>query len=57
VPTGKCSDQRPVNIGNHFVAVNPYYALTYERKKSEVQRSTPLSLEFDQQRPIRRVRD
>jgi hypothetical protein len=23
VPTGKYSDQRPVNIGNHFVAVNP----------------------------------
>jgi hypothetical protein len=35
VPTGKYSDQRPVNIGNHFVAVNPYYALTYERKKVE----------------------
>ncbi len=30
VPTGKYSDQRPVNIGNHFVAVNPYYAVTYE---------------------------
>ena len=35
VPTGKYSDRRPVNIGNHFVAVNPYYALTYERKKVE----------------------
>lgn len=35
VPTGKYSDQRPVNLGNHFVAVNPYYALTYERKKVE----------------------
>jgi hypothetical protein len=35
LPTGKYSDRRPVNIGNHFVAVNPYYALTYERKKVE----------------------
>jgi hypothetical protein len=35
LPTGKYSDRRPVNIGNHFVAVNPYYALTYERKKLE----------------------
>jgi len=35
LPTGKYSDQRPVNIGNHFVVVNPYYALTYERKKIE----------------------
>jgi hypothetical protein len=35
LPTGKYSDKRPVNIGNHFVAVNPYYALTYERKKIE----------------------
>src|SRR5579862_3926169 len=35
VPTGTYSDSRPVNIGNHFVAVNPYYALTYERKKIE----------------------
>jgi len=33
VPTGTYSDRRPVNIGNHFVVVNPYYALTYERKK------------------------
>jgi len=30
VPTGKYSDARPVNIGNHFVVVNPYYAFTYE---------------------------
>ena len=30
VPTGKYSDARPVNIGNHSVVVNPYYALTYE---------------------------
>ena len=35
LPTGKYSDQRPVNIGNHFVVVNPYYAVTYERKKVE----------------------
>jgi len=30
VPTGKYSDQRPVSIGNHFVALNPYYSVTYE---------------------------
>jgi hypothetical protein len=35
LPAGKYSDRRPVNIGNHFVVVNPYYALTYERKKIE----------------------
>ena len=35
LPTGKYSDTQPVNIGNHFVVVNPYYALTYERKKLE----------------------
>jgi hypothetical protein len=35
VPTGAYSDKRPVNIGNHFVVINPYYALTYERKKLE----------------------
>ena len=35
VPTGTYSDRRPVNIGNHFVVINPYYALTYERKKLE----------------------
>src|SRR5580704_4758225 len=29
-PIGKYSDQRAVNIGNHFVMVNPYYAFTYE---------------------------
>jgi len=34
-PTGTYSNSRPVNIGNHFVVVNPYYALTYERKKIE----------------------
>src|SRR6266404_3865718 len=36
VPTGTFSDRRPVNIGNHFVMINPYYALTYERKKLEL---------------------
>jgi hypothetical protein len=35
VPTGKYSNTRPVNIGNHFIVVNPYYAFTYERKKVE----------------------
>lgn len=35
VPTGKYSDARAVNIGNHFVVVNPYYAVTYEDKKVE----------------------
>ena len=35
VPTGKYSDRRPLNIGNHFVVANPYYALTYERKRLE----------------------
>jgi anthranilate 1,2-dioxygenase (deaminating, decarboxylating) large subunit len=35
VPTGTYSDRRPVNIGDHFVVVNPYYAATYERKKIE----------------------
>jgi hypothetical protein len=32
IPIGKYSDQRPVNIGNHFVLINPYYSLTYEWK-------------------------
>ena len=35
VPTGTYSDRQPVNIGNHFVIVDPYYAITYERKKIE----------------------
>ena len=35
VPTGTYSDRRPVNIGNHFVVVDPYYAFTYKRKKIE----------------------
>jgi hypothetical protein len=29
------SDRRPVNIGNHFVVIDPYYAVTYESKKIE----------------------
>jgi hypothetical protein len=33
VPSGKYSDARTVNIGNHFVLVNPYYAFTYEPNK------------------------
>lgn len=37
VPLGKYSDQRPVNIGNHLVTINPYYAFTYEdRSRWEV---------------------
>src|ERR1700722_11146400 len=32
IPIGKYSDQRPVNMGNHFVLINPLYALTYEWK-------------------------
>lgn len=35
VPTGKYSASRPVNLGNNFVVVDPYYAFTYERKKME----------------------
>jgi hypothetical protein len=35
VPTGKYNDRRSVNIGNHLVFVNPYYAITYERKRLE----------------------
>ena len=35
LPTGKYSDRRPVNIGNHFVYLDPYYAATYARKKIE----------------------
>jgi len=36
LPTGSYSDRQPVNIGNHFVVVDPYYAFTYERKKVEL---------------------
>lgn len=35
VPTGKYSDAQPVNVGNHFVVLDPYYAFTYERGKVE----------------------
>lgn len=34
-PVGKYSSHRSVNIGNNFVTINPYYALTYEMKKME----------------------
>ena len=33
IPIGKYSDQRPVNIGNNFVTINPYYAFTCEWKR------------------------
>lgn len=37
LPTGKYNDARPVNIGNHFVVVNPHYAFTYEpNRKLEI---------------------
>jgi hypothetical protein len=36
VPTGNYSDRQPINIGNHFVMVEPHYAVTYERKQFEV---------------------
>jgi hypothetical protein len=35
-PTGRYDDRQPVNLGNHFVAINPYYALTYEVRQFEV---------------------
>jgi hypothetical protein len=35
-PTGTYSDREPVNIRNHFVCVDPHYAVTYERKKIEL---------------------
>jgi hypothetical protein len=37
VPTGEYSDRRAVNIGNHVVSLNPYYAFTF---------SLPGKLEF-----------
>ena len=43
------------NIDNDFV-VNPYYAFTYERKKGRVQRTTPLSVELDQERSVCGIR-
>jgi hypothetical protein len=33
MPTGAYSDARPVNTGNHFVFVNPFYCFTYERNR------------------------
>jgi hypothetical protein len=36
VPTGRYSDTQPVNVGNNFVNLDPYYALTYERGKVEL---------------------
>jgi len=36
VPNGSYSDRQPINIGNHFVVVDPYYALTYALGKWEV---------------------
>jgi hypothetical protein len=36
VPTGQYNDRQPVNVGNNFVVIDPYYALTYEAGKVEV---------------------
>jgi hypothetical protein len=36
VPTGQYNDRQPVNVGNNFVVLDPYYALTYEVGKVEV---------------------
>ena len=37
VPTGQYDDRSPVNIGNHLVNLNPYYAFTYiPTKKIEI---------------------
>jgi hypothetical protein len=36
LPTGTYSDRRAVNIGNHLVFIDPYYAVTFERKKAEI---------------------
>lgn len=35
VPTGTYSDRRPINVGGHFVSLDPHYAVTYERRKIE----------------------
>jgi hypothetical protein len=32
-PTGEYSDNRPVNIGTHFVSLSPTYVFTYEPNK------------------------
>ena len=34
-PTGQYNDQQPVNLGNHFVVLEPYYAVTYELERIE----------------------
>jgi hypothetical protein len=36
VPTGRYSDTQPVNVGNNFVVLDPYYCLTYELGKVEL---------------------
>lgn len=36
VPTGQYNNRQPVNIGNNYVLINPYYAFTYERGKLEI---------------------
>jgi hypothetical protein len=35
VPTGSYSDRQSINIGNHFIALDPRYAVTYVRKQIE----------------------
>lgn len=35
MPTAPYSDTQPVNLGNNFFVVDPYYALTYELPKLE----------------------
>jgi hypothetical protein len=35
VPTGAYNDRQPVNVGNHSVVIDPYYAVTYELPKIE----------------------
>jgi hypothetical protein len=35
LPTGTYNDRQPVNIGDHFVASDTYYAITYELQKIE----------------------
>jgi hypothetical protein len=36
VPTGRYGETRPINVGNNFVVVDPYYAMTYELEKVEL---------------------
>ena len=35
LPTGRYNDRKAVNVGSNFVAVDPYYALTFESGKLE----------------------